>query len=117
MRRLVLNFNRQPTFSPLLDAGADGRIRLAIKETVLATPGVLSAHKIRTRCLGANDVAVDLHILVDGGLSVTEGHDLASAVKYRILELSVDGVAANVVDVIVHVEPAGNGRPSSQPDC
>ncbi|UQZ90279.1 cation-efflux pump [Deltaproteobacteria bacterium Smac51] len=95
----------RPTFSPLLDARADRELCHGICECVLATPGVISTHKIRTRCLCAGEVAVDLHILVDGSLSVTEGHDLASLVKYAILDLRVEGVEARAVDVVVHVEP------------
>lgn len=95
----------KPTFSALLDAGTDLEFCRAIEDTVLSTPGINSAHKIRTRCLGSEEVAVDLHIQVDGSLSVTEGHDLAKLVKRRILDLKVEGVESRVVDVVVHVEP------------
>jgi len=96
----------RPTLASLIDAGADQQLYAAIRETVLSTPGILSTHKIRTRCLCSGLVAVDLHIQVDGNLSVTEGHDLASEVQFKILGLKVDGLEARAVDVVVHVEPA-----------
>lgn len=95
----------KPTFSSLLDARADMEFCRAIEDTILATPGINSTHKIRTRCLGSDEVAVDLHIQVDGSLSVAEGHDLARLVKHRIFDLRVAGMELRVVDVVVHVEP------------
>jgi divalent metal cation (Fe/Co/Zn/Cd) transporter len=41
-----------------------------------------------------------LHVLVDPELTVREGHDIASAVKHRLLEQG-----PNVIDVLVHIEP------------
>ncbi len=103
----------RPTLGALLDASADRRMCSAIRKTVLATDGVIDAHRIRTRVICANAVAVDLHITVDENLTVARGHDIASAVKYRILDLEVEeGVRA--VDVIVHVEP-GDPRDKRMP--
>ncbi len=96
----------RPTLSSLIDAGADGQLYAAIRETVLTTPGIISTHKIRTRCICYGSVAVDLHIQVDGELSVTEGHDLASEIQNKILRLEVEGLAARAIDVVVHVELA-----------
>lgn len=96
----------KPTFSVLIDASADRELCGAIEETVLATPGIIATHKIRTRCICGDSVAVDLHILVDGGLTVAQGHDLAAEVKYKILNIRLNGLGTKAIDVIVHVEPA-----------
>jgi len=40
----------------------------------------LGFHKIRTRKLGSS-VFVDLHLEVDGNLSVTKGHSISEEVK------------------------------------
>ncbi len=94
-----------PTLEALLDASADRQLCSAIRKTVLSTPGVIDAHKIRTRCIGPNAVAVDLHIQVSGSLTVAAGHDIAATVKYRVIGLRVSD-KHQAVDVMVHVEPA-----------
>lgn len=95
----------EPTLGALLDASADRKLCSAIRETALATKGVISTHRIRTRVICSNAVAVDLHIAVDKYLTVERGHQIAGDVKYRILGLDVQ-CGARAVDVMVHVEPA-----------
>ena len=46
------------------------------------------------------DYYVDLHIKLDGSLSVSEGHRIAHMVKNRILQDNL-----NIKDVLIHVEP------------
>ena len=46
------------------------------------------------------ELFVDLHVLVDGDLSVREGHDIAHAVKAVILDAN-----PRIYDVLIHVEP------------
>lgn len=95
----------KPTLGTLLDESADRRLCSAIRKTVLSTPGVIGAHRIRTRVIGANAVAVDLHITVDKDLRVWEGHAIAAKVKYAIMGLDLRD-HAKAVDVMVHVEPS-----------
>jgi divalent metal cation (Fe/Co/Zn/Cd) transporter len=45
-------------------------------------------------------VFADLHITVDGGMTVRRGHDICEAVERRILDQIEE-----VVDVVVHLEP------------
>ncbi len=94
----------EPTLGTLLDASADRRLCSTIRRTVLATPGVISTHQVRTRVIGGNAVAVDLHISVDRNLTVAKGHAIAADVKYRLLALG-GALGAYPVDVLVHVEP------------
>jgi divalent metal cation (Fe/Co/Zn/Cd) transporter len=103
----------EPALAALLDSSADRRLCSDIRKTTLRTPGVLDAHRIRTRIICSNAVAVDLHIKVDRNLTVERGHQIAADVKYRILALnSSTAMAASPVDVLVHVEP---GDPSDFP--
>ena len=44
---------------------------------------------------------IDLHVLVDGDLSVREGHDIAHLVKDALVESNL-----GVQDVTVHIEPS-----------
>ena len=93
----------RPTLGILLDASAGRRLNAAIRETVAATPGVLSGHKLRTRFLGPGAVEVNLHILVNGALTVQEGHHIAADAKYRLLALTIQEI--RIVDVLIHIEP------------
>ncbi|MDR2726227.1 MAG: cation diffusion facilitator family transporter [Candidatus Adiutrix sp.] len=95
----------RPALSTLLDASAGRRLSAAIREAAAATPGVLSGHKLRTRFLGPDAAEVNLHILVDGGLTVADGHRIAADVKYRLLALTVPGLETRIVDVLIHLEP------------
>jgi len=89
-----------PSLNKLLDHGASGEDRDKIREIILATEGVTGTHKIRTRYLGGNGFQVDLHIRVDGEMTVRDGHEISSDVQKRLLEEGPD-----IVDVIVHLEP------------
>ena len=87
------------TVEEMTDAGAPVETCNNIKHIAKNTPGVRSVHKCRTRRLGSG-LEVDLHILVDPGITVKDGHAIAGAVKHNIIDSVED-----VVDVIVHTEP------------
>ncbi len=74
-----------------------------IRKTALAVAGVKSVHAVRARHIGSS-IQADLHVRVDGTLTVAQGHAIAHEVKDDVLQ-SVPGV----VDVIVHIEPAEDG--------
>jgi cation diffusion facilitator family transporter len=61
--------------------------------------GVMGCHHIRTRGLEA-EVYVDLHVQVNPGLSVEEGHEIAETVEDRLCD-----EFTHVADVMVHIEP------------
>jgi hypothetical protein len=68
---------------------------------------VRSAHDLRTRRMG--DLAmVDVHILVDGRISVSEGHYIAANARQRVLD------AHRVLDVMVHIDPEDDSGHSRQ---
>jgi len=89
----------RPALDQLIDAGAPAADRRRIEELALQVGGVEAAHAVRTRFVGA-DLAVDLHVEVDGGLSVAEGHVIAVAVRRKLLE-----EGPNVNDAVVQIEP------------
>ncbi|MCO4780842.1 MAG: cation transporter [Candidatus Cloacimonetes bacterium] len=90
----------RPSLENVLDRSAPKELVDQIYDTIVQTEGVISTHKIRTRYLGPSTVSVDLHIQVEGELTVTEGHDISGAAKARILNRFDE-----VVDVIIHLEP------------
>ena len=87
-------------FKELVDQGAPRETCLRIRDIAMADEKVRDVYNIRTRYAG-NSLQVDLHVAVDGDLSVHEGHRIADNVKRRIIE-----AGPHVIDVIVHIEPA-----------
>jgi len=92
-----------PALKELIDAGADGRIVDRIRGLALNVKGVKQVHAIRTRYV-AGSMLVDLHVLVDPGLSVHDGHAIAQKVEHILLEAETD-----IIDVLVHIEPVKTG--------
>jgi cation diffusion facilitator family transporter len=88
-----------PALGELIDVGASEEKRAEIRKIALATDGVREVHKVRTRYSGSS-LQVDLHVRVDGTLSVRQGHDISERVKERLVS---EGPA--VLDVVVHLEP------------
>jgi len=88
-----------PALAQLVDAGAPERVLSVIEKIVLDTEGVERVHAIRTRYIGSG-LQVDLHIWVDGDVSVREGHRISEVVKERLLVEVPD-----MVDAVVHLEP------------
>jgi len=88
-----------PSLSELSDAGAPRNYCETIHAIASRIEGVRDVHAIRTRRIGAG-IFVDLHILVEGSITVRKGHDISERVKYELLEKGPD-----VLDVVVHLEP------------
>lgn len=85
--------------SELIDTGADAEQVQAIRKHILAVDGVRAVHTLRTRRMGGG-VLVDVHVLVDPYLSVSEGHYISQVVHDRL-----KAVMPEVQDVLVHVDP------------
>lgn len=83
----------------LSDVAASEQDQQQIKQIALAIPGVIDAHAIRTRKMGSY-IYVDLHIWVDGEMTVRKGHDISEEVKQKLIDEGPD-----VMDVVVHLEP------------
>jgi cation diffusion facilitator family transporter len=88
-----------PALNQLIDAAAPQSDQRFIEELATSVDGVESAHAVRTRYVGAK-LAVEIHIGVDGGLSVGDGHAIAKAVRQSLIENG-----PNVDDVVVQLEP------------
>ncbi len=89
----------KPAYEELIDTGASDAEVAELARLAEGVAGVREVHGLRTRYHGGG-LHVDLHVLVDPGLSVREGHDIGGAVKHRLLR---DG--PHVADVLVHLEP------------
>lgn len=82
----------------LTDHAASEQEMHEIKREILATPGVLGVHDLRTRKTG-DLILVDVHLEIDGDLSVRQGHEIAEAVQARVLEQHP------VLNILTHVDP------------
>jgi cation diffusion facilitator family transporter len=89
-----------PAFLEIMDTAPSREFNRAIRETARTVSGVLEIDKCYARKMGL-EYYVDIHVRVDGGLSVREGHAIAHDVKDRLREEH-----PTVRDVLVHIEPA-----------
>ena len=91
-----------PAVSELIDAGVPTETRKKIRAMALKNEDVLQVHDIRTRYISSS-IQVDLHIVVNGSITVREGHVIADDVRDRII-----AEIPEVLDVVVHVDPPEN---------
>jgi cation diffusion facilitator family transporter len=84
----------------VMDVAVPREFENLIRATAAAVPGVLGLEKCRVRKSGLMHL-VDIHVEVDGRLSVRAGHEIAGAVKNALL-----ASPHRVSDVLVHIEPA-----------
>lgn len=88
----------KPALQELTDAQI-GAKAAAVASVAAGVPGVKGVHKARARRYGGSFQA-DIHVQVDGSLSVAEGHAIGHAVNATVV-----GAGLDVDDVVVHVEP------------
>lgn len=90
-----------PSLNETMDVAPSPVMTQSVRAVAQSTPGVVAIDQCRVRKMGL-DFYVDMHVEVDGDLTVTEGHRIAHEVKDAIRKAE-----PTVVDVLVHVEPAG----------
>ena len=91
----------RPALFEIMDTAPGGKIVKAICSVASSVPGVVEVEKCHARKMGL-DYYVDLHVGVDGNISVHEGHEIAHRVKSAIQQSD-----SRIADVLVHIEPAG----------
>jgi cation diffusion facilitator family transporter len=84
----------------VLDVAAPMELEQKVRSIAGSVEGVEGIDICRVRKSGLA-VLVDIHVEVDGGLSVQDGHSLAHDVKNALLASDLA-----VLDVLVHIEPA-----------
>ncbi len=75
---------------------------VTILELVMAIDGVESCHRIRSHGM-PDEVIVDLHVQADGDITLSESHRIA-----HLVEATLRTEIPLIVDVTVHMEPAGD---------
>ncbi len=88
-----------PAINELLE-GSLPKDRVAeLEETIRRVPGIVAFHNLRCRKIG-NDIAVDVHIKMDGEMKLTEAHDIATRLETEIRRR----FGASTM-IYVHMEP------------
>lgn len=87
------------SLSELLDPQADPELLRRVRQRAAEVSGVKAVEKLWVRKTGL-EYLVEIHIQVDGGLSVEDGHRIGHIVKARLIR-----EFAYLRDVLVHLEP------------
>ena len=88
-----------PAINEAMDMAPPPEIERSVRESAALARGVRGVEKCKVRKMGV-EFYVDMHVLVDGDLSVREGHTIAHAVKDAVRERM-----PSIADVLVHIEP------------
>ena len=83
----------------LMEQSLPEEVENEMLQLVASLPGVVKPHDLRTRRIG-NHYAIELHILMDGDISLHEAHEKASEVEDLLRHQYGDET-----HVAVHVEP------------
>ena len=99
----IIIYNAYKIFRPILSEISDEQLYddliAQIREISLTVEGVIDTEKCHVRKMGMT-YYVDLHMIVDGNISVIEGHKIAHDLKDEIQR-----IIPQVADVLVHTEP------------
>lgn len=89
----------RPALNEVMDAAVNPDVEVSVRSKAAEIQGVLAVEKCRIRKSGLGFL-MDIHITVDGNMTVKAGHEIGHQVKDHLLlsELPID-------DVVVHVEP------------
>ena len=88
-----------PCVDELLEKSLPEDVEKEIEQTVLSFPGVSQPHHLRTRRIG-NYYAIELHVRMDGKITLEEAHSTATAIENKLKEMFGKGP-----HVGIHVEP------------
>lgn len=89
----------RPALMEITDAAPPAELEAKVRAAAAGIAGVKAVEKCRLRKMGF-DYYVDIHIIVDGAISVRDGHVIAHRVKDGLRDAGL-----RIADVLVHVEP------------
>ena len=88
----------------LMDTALSDEHTEKIHSILKEIPEVLHFHELRTRVIGG-EFLIDVHILVDPEMTVTEGHRVAEIARRNLIK-----AIPNIQDVLIHVD----GEPDAE---
>lgn len=89
----------RPCFDELLERSLPESIEREIEAIILSFPDVSSPHHLRTRRIG-NDYAIEVHIRMEGSITLEEAHRRASKIEQKIKEKFGENT-----HIGIHMEP------------
>jgi cation diffusion facilitator family transporter len=89
----------------LIDTAVDPKTQEEARQTIMAVPGVLDTHELRTRRMGSQ-VYADVHIRVGQFISVSEGHYIGDKVMQALKDRF-----EQIIDVVVHIDSEDDSVP------
>ena len=104
----IIIFNAYRLFKPglfeIMDTAPSPDVIKKVIEASLKVEGVVAIDKCFARKMGFQ-YYIDMHVIVDGNISVHKGHDISHEVKDRLVDSF-----QNISDVLIHIEPATEER-------
>lgn len=105
---LIIIYNAYRLFKPalyeIMDTAPSPEVTDKIIKTSLLVDGVIAIDKCFARKMGFQ-YYIDMHIIVDGSITVDKGHEISHKVKDKLIYSF-----SNVSDVLIHIEPATEER-------
>lgn len=83
----------------LVDTGMEPKAASAMKYIIETIDGVRSVHMLRSRRMGGAYL-IDVHVVVNEHLSVSEGHKIAEYVRLKLIDSHED-----INNALVHIDP------------
>ena len=94
----------RPALFEIMDAAPSPEIIRKVVEASLMVNGVVAIDKCFARKMGFQ-YYIDMHVIVDGNISVHKGHEISHEVKDKLVDSF-----QNISDVLIHIEPATEER-------
>lgn len=83
----------------LIDSGMSQKELSEIKKSIYDFEGINDLHMLRSRKM-AGDIYMDLHVITDSRITVSEGHYIGERLRYALLEKY-----HRVTDITLHIDP------------
>lgn len=90
----------KPNLDELLEKSLSDEQKKLITDIVMSIPGIKSMHRLRTRRVG-NHIAIELHIKMDGDITLRQAHDIATEAERRLKDSFGPDIHTGI-----HMEPA-----------
>jgi cation diffusion facilitator family transporter len=89
----------------LLDGNAGPAVNMKIEEFTRGIAGVKDMHKLRSRLVGQS-LLLDMHVSVDGVVSLREAHKTAHRVEEALYTPeAAEYIGREIMDALVHIDP------------
>ena len=89
----------KPCLEELLERSLPNEVEENITNIILSYPQVAEPHHLRTRRIG-NNIAIEVHIRLNGGLSLREAHNITTEIELRLKKEYGNGT-----HIGIHMEP------------